>query len=56
MVSIALAKIMCGVLKKNGFDNVMTVVCGEADIGNALVMDERVPLISFTGSTIGCYC
>lgn len=51
MVSIALAKIMCEVLEKNGWKNVMTVVCGEADIGNALVMDERVPLISFTGST-----
>jgi len=51
LVSIALAKIMCGVLEKNGFGNVMTVVCGDADIGNALVMDEKVPLISFTGST-----
>jgi len=51
MVSIALAKIMCGVLEKNGWKNVMTVACGEADIGNALVVDERVPLISFTGST-----
>ena len=51
MVSIALAKIMGDVLKKNGWNNVLTVVCGEADIGNALVTDERIPLISFTGST-----
>lgn len=50
--TIATAKIMCDVLKKNGFNNVVNVVCGGgADIGEALVKDPRVPLVSFTGST-----
>ena len=52
LTSIALAKIMCGVLAKNGFKNVVTVCCGDGpDIGNALVTDTNVPLVSFTGST-----
>ena len=48
----ALAGVICSVLKKNGFNNVVTVCCGDGpDIGNALVTDERIPLVSFTGST-----
>lgn len=39
-------------LKANGFNNVMTVLTGDGpDIGNAMVQDKRVPLVSFTGST-----
>lgn len=48
----ALAGVICGVLKKNGFNNVVTVCCGDGpDLGEALVQDERIPLVSFTGST-----
>jgi aldehyde dehydrogenase family 7 protein A1 len=50
--TIATAKIICGVLKKNGWNNIMTVACGTGqDVGEALVKDPRVPLVSFTGST-----
>lgn len=50
--TIATAKIVVDVLKKNGFNSVVTVCCGDGpDIGDALVKDERVPLVSFTGST-----
>jgi aldehyde dehydrogenase family 7 protein A1 len=57
LTSIALQKVMAGVLKRNGFNNVITLVCGDGpNIGNALVMDKNVPLISFTGSTaVGRY-
>lgn len=50
--TIATAKIICGVLKQHGFNNVMTVCCGTGqEVGEALVKDPRVPLVSFTGST-----
>ena len=50
--SIATCKIMTRVLERNGFKNVITMACGDGpDIGNALVMDKNVPLVSFTGST-----
>ena len=50
--TLATAKIVVDILKKNGFNSVVTVCCGDGpDIGDALVKDERVPLISFTGST-----
>jgi aldehyde dehydrogenase family 7 protein A1 len=55
--TLATAKIICGVLKKNGFNSVVTVCCGDGpDIGDALVKDPRINLVSFTGSTnIGRY-
>mmetsp|Transcript_29131 Transcript_29131/g.36127 ORF Transcript_29131/g.36127 Transcript_29131/m.36127 type:complete len:104 (+) Transcript_29131:647-958(+) len=52
MVTIALGKVITDVLKANGFHSVMTVVTGDGPtIGNAMVQDPRVPLVSFTGST-----
>jgi aldehyde dehydrogenase family 7 protein A1 len=51
LITIAIQKIIADVFEKNGFKNISTVCCGDADIGNELVMDKRVPLISFTGST-----
>jgi len=52
LTTIATAKIIIDVLKENGFNNVFTVACGDGpDIGNAMVMDKRIPLVSFTGST-----
>ena len=30
----------------------MTICCGDGpDLGNAIIMDQRIPLVSFTGST-----
>jgi len=52
LVTIATQNIVAGVLEKHGFKNVHTVVCGDGiDIGNELVNDKRIPLVSFTGST-----
>lgn len=51
MSSFALAKITADVLAANGFKSVFTMCSGGPDIGDTLVKDTRVPLISFTGST-----
>lgn len=52
LTSVAMTKIMVDVLEKHGFKNVITLACGDGhDIGNALVMDHNIPLVSFTGST-----
>jgi len=52
LVACALGKAMVDVLAKNGFKSVLTVCCGDGvNIGNAIVKDPRVPLVSFTGST-----
>jgi len=52
LVSIAVTKIFTSVLVKWGFPAVLTMVCGEGrTIGNRLLKDERLKLISFTGST-----
>merc|ERR1712183_467086 len=39
------------VLAAHGFNSVMSVLTGDTEIGNAIVTDPRVPLVSFTGST-----
>lgn len=50
--TIAVGKIVTKVLAEHGFKNVLTIACGDGpDIGNALVMDPKVALVSFTGST-----
>lgn len=52
LVTVALGKVMVDVLKQNGFNSVITVITGNgSSIGNAMVQDPRVPLVSFTGST-----
>jgi aldehyde dehydrogenase family 7 protein A1 len=52
LVSCAMGKIIVDVLASHGFKSVMTICCGDGvNIGNALVNDPRVPLVSFTGST-----
>lgn len=52
LVTIAVQNIVASVLEKHGFKNVHTLVCGDGpDIGNELVNDKRIPLVSFTGST-----
>ena len=50
--AIACMKIAAAVLKEHQLpDGIMSLVIGNADIGEALSADERVPLISATGST-----
>jgi aldehyde dehydrogenase (NAD+) len=52
LVAVACMKIAAKVLKENGMpDGVMSLVIGDAVIGEAMAMDERVALISATGST-----
>ena len=52
LVTVAVGKIITDVLKKNDFSSVLTVTEGDGrNIGNALVQDPRLKLISFTGST-----
>jgi len=51
LVTVALGKIVVDVLANFGFKSVMTVLTGGKDIGEAMTNDNRIPLISFTGST-----
>ena len=52
MITIACANVIGDVLKKNNINpNVLTVVQGGVDIGQAMTQDKRIPLVSFTGST-----
>lgn len=52
LVSVAVTKIMTEVLEKHGFKSVFTLVQGDGPtIGDKMVQDPRMQLISFTGST-----
>ncbi|XP_011308702.1 putative aldehyde dehydrogenase family 7 member A1 homolog [Fopius arisanus] len=52
LVSIATTKIIAGVLERNGIPgSLLALVTGGADVGEVLVNDKRLPLVSFTGST-----
>lgn len=52
LVTVATGKIVADVLKANGFLSVFTVITGDGpNIGNCMVQDPRIPLVSFTGST-----
>lgn len=52
LVSIATNRIVVDVLKKNGFNSVATLCQGTgATVGEKMINDKRVPLVSFTGST-----
>jgi aldehyde dehydrogenase family 7 protein A1 len=51
LCSIATMKIVGEVLERNGFSGVAVSIAGGADIGEKLVNDSRIKLISFTGST-----
>lgn len=52
LVTVALGKMIVDVLKRNGFNSVVTVVTGGGStVGDAMVQDPRVGLVSFTGST-----
>ncbi|XP_070541761.1 alpha-aminoadipic semialdehyde dehydrogenase-like [Ptychodera flava] len=52
LCSIAVTKIMASVLEANNVPSeVCSMIVGGADIGAAMAKDERIPLLSFTGST-----
>lgn len=51
LVTIATSKLVCQVLAKHGFNSVVTVCHGWGkDIGEAMINDKRIALLSFTGS------
>ncbi|ELU06714.1 hypothetical protein CAPTEDRAFT_179534 [Capitella teleta] len=51
LTSIAVTKIIQKVLEDNNIPGaVCSLACGGADIGQAMSADERIPLVSFTGS------
>ncbi|XP_060764651.1 alpha-aminoadipic semialdehyde dehydrogenase [Neoarius graeffei] len=52
LTSVAVTKIVAEVLEQNNLPGaICSMTCGGADIGTALAKDERVDLVSFTGST-----
>ncbi|EDL09882.1 aldehyde dehydrogenase family 7, member A1, isoform CRA_d [Mus musculus] len=52
LVSVAVTKIIAQVLEDNLLPGaICSLVCGGADIGTTMARDERVNLLSFTGST-----
>ena len=51
LCSVATMRIVGSVLAANGFPGVVTAVAGGPTIGQQLVNDPRVRLVSFTGST-----
>lgn len=51
LISVATAAIVARVFERNGLPPVATLCQGGTEIGKRLVNDERVKLVSFTGST-----
>uniref|UniRef100_A0A6J0TGY5 aldehyde dehydrogenase (NAD(+)) n=1 Tax=Pogona vitticeps TaxID=103695 RepID=A0A6J0TGY5_9SAUR len=52
LTSVAVTKIIAQVLEANKLPGaVCSLTCGGADIGTAMARDERIDLLSFTGST-----
>ena len=53
LVSIATTKLVASVLEENNMPGaVSTLVTGDSDLGRNMASDPRLPLISFTGSTM----
>ncbi|XP_041369169.1 alpha-aminoadipic semialdehyde dehydrogenase-like [Gigantopelta aegis] len=52
LVSVALTRIVSSVFESNNLPGaICSLVCGGADVGTLMAKDERVNLLSFTGST-----
>ncbi|KAI0216241.1 Alpha-aminoadipic semialdehyde dehydrogenase [Lamellibrachia satsuma] len=52
LTSIAVTRIVASVLEANNIPGaVCSLISGGADIGNMMAKDEKLPLVSFTGST-----
>ena len=51
-MAVAVSKVVQEVLTRNSLPPaICTTVCGGAEIGRAMSVDKRMPLVSFTGST-----
>ncbi|ESN93829.1 hypothetical protein HELRODRAFT_157787 [Helobdella robusta] len=51
LTSIAVTKVVQEVLEKNNMPpSICSMICGGADVGQAMAKDPRIPLVSFTGS------
>lgn len=51
LVSVATTKIVADVIARNNLPPIATLCQGGADIGKLMAKDERINLLSFTGST-----
>uniref|UniRef100_A0A0K0G0C4 aldehyde dehydrogenase (NAD(+)) n=1 Tax=Strongyloides venezuelensis TaxID=75913 RepID=A0A0K0G0C4_STRVS len=52
LTAIAVTKLIEKVLIRNNIDPALcSLICGEADVGQSLTKDDKVKLVSFTGST-----
>lgn len=51
LISVATTKIVANVFARNNLPSVATLCQGGVDIGKSMAKDERVNLLSFTGST-----
>jgi len=52
LCSIAVTKIVSSIFEANNLPGaICSLVCGGAEIGEAIANDKRLPLVSFTGST-----
>lgn len=51
LVSVATAKIVAEVFERNNLPSVATLCQGGVEVGKAMARDERINLLSFTGST-----
>jgi aldehyde dehydrogenase family 7 protein A1 len=52
LCSIAVTKIVSDIFEANSLPGaICSLVCGGADVGESMAKDERLPLVSFTGST-----
>lgn len=51
LVSIATTRIVAEVLRRNNLPGIVSLCQGDADVGKMMSQDERIKLLSFTGST-----
>lgn len=51
LVSVATTRIVAEVLKRNNLPGIVSLCQGDADVGKMMSQDERIKLLSFTGST-----
>jgi aldehyde dehydrogenase (NAD+) len=55
LCALAVQNLITPVLRDHGHPGIMNVVAGPGAVGQAMSEDERLPLVSFTGSTkVGC--